>query len=177
MATTEEFVPDEGVYEENNGVYSARTGIILMDVDSKKISVHPKTGSPPVLKPGDIVVGRVDRVKGQVANVEIGAVRGNEDREVPFSDEAVIHISKISGDYVDEIKNELKPSDIIRARVVKVGRGSVKLSTVDDSLGVLVALCSECRAVLEKKDSNLKCPNCGNVTSRKITNDYRQGIL
>lgn len=177
LATTEEFVPDDGVYEEDNSIYSSRTGIVLMDSDSKKISVHPKTGVPPLMKQGDIVIGRIENIRGQIANVEIGAIRGSEGREISFSGDSIIHISNISEDYVEEIEDELKPADIIRARVTDLGKNSVKLSIVDDSLGVLVALCSECRSELEKKDSKLKCPNCGNAESRKTANDYRQGIL
>lgn len=177
LSTTEEYVPDEGVYEEGNGIYSSNTGIVLMDADSKKISVHPKTGTPPMLKEGDIVIGRINHVRGQIASVEIGAVRGNEDREIPFSGDAVIHISNISNDYVEEIEDQLKPADIIRARVIGVGKESVKLSIVDNSLGVLVAHCSDCRSVLRKENSSLTCDNCGNVETRKIANDYRQGIL
>lgn len=177
LSTTEEFVPDEGVYEEENGVYSSVTGVVLKDADSKKISVHPKTATPSELKKGDIIIGRISQIRGQIANVEIGVVRGNEDREVPFSGDAIIHISNISQDYVEEVEDELKPADIIRARVVNIGKESVKLSVVDDSLGVLVAHCSECRSLLEKEDSKLTCDNCGNTETRKIANDYRQGIL
>lgn len=177
LATTEEFVPEEGVYEEGNGIYSSRTGVTLKDIDSKTISVHPKTDTPPVLEKGDIVIGRVDRVRGQIASVDIGAVRGKEDREIPFSIDAVIHISKVSDDYVDELEDELRPNDIVRAKVLSATKESAELSVVDDSLGVLVGFCSKCRAVLDKEDSKLECPNCGHTTDRKITNDYRQGIL
>ncbi len=177
LATVEEFIPNEGVYEDGHSVYSSRTGIVLKDADTKKISVHPKTGTPPVLKKGDIVIGTIDQIRGQIANVEIAAVRGNEDREPSFSGDAIIHISNISDDYVEEIEDELKPADIVRARVTDLGKNSVKLSIVDDNLGVLVAFCSECRSELEKDNSELKCPNCGSVESRKIANDYRQGIL
>ncbi|MFP4005928.1 MAG: exosome complex RNA-binding protein Csl4 [Candidatus Hadarchaeia archaeon] len=177
LATPQEFIPSEGVYEEENGVYSSRTGIVLKDADSKEISVHPKTSIPPVFKEGDIVIGRIGRIRGQIANVEIGAIRGSEDREIPYIEEAIIHISKISDEYVDDIEDELKPGDIVRARVTGVAENSLRLSIVDTSLGVLVALCSKCRAVLEREDSDLKCPECGNVEGRKLANDYRQGIL
>ncbi|KXB00806.1 hypothetical protein AKJ40_00515 [candidate division MSBL1 archaeon SCGC-AAA259M10] len=177
LATAEEFIPDEGVYEEDHNVYSTRTGIVLKDTDSKKISVHPKTGNPPILKKGDIIIGSVDQIRGQIASIAIAAIRGNEDRELSFSGDSIIHISNISDDYVENIEDELKPADIVRARITDVGKNSAKLSIVDDSLGVLVAYCSECRSVLEKKDSKLKCPNCGSVEKRKIANDYRQGIL
>ncbi len=177
LATTQEFVPDEGVYEESNSIYSSRTGIVLMDADSKKISVHPKTGIPPAMNEGDIVIGQVDNIRGQIANIDIAAIRGNENREISFSGDAIIHISNISEDYVEEIEDEFKPADIIRARVTSVGKNSVKLSVVDENLGVLVGFCSECRNELEKVNSELKCPNCGNIEGRKTANDYRQGIL
>lgn len=177
LAKTAEFVPNEGVYEENDDVYSAATGVVLRDVDSKKISVHSKTDSVPSLENGDIVIGRISQIRGQIAKVDIAALRGSEDREVPVFGEAVIHISEISDDYVEEIEDEFKPADIIRARVISAGKGSIDLSTMDESLGVLVGFCSDCRHQLEKKDSKLKCSNCGNVETRKITNDYRQGIL
>lgn len=177
LATAEEFVPDEGVYEENSGIYSAVTGVTLRDIDSKKISVHPKTETPPEFSEGDIVIGRITNIRGQIANVDIGAIRGKNNREIPFSVDAIIHISEISDDYVDEIRDEFRPLDIIRAKVKAVGKDSVKLTTKGESLGVLVAFCSRCRNLLEKKNSKLKCPHCGDMTSRKITNDYRQGIL
>lgn len=177
LSTTEEFVPGEGVYEEDNGVYSSVTGVVLKDADTKKVTVHSKTDTPPVLKQGDIVIGRIARIRGQIASIDIAAIRGKEDREAFFSEDAIIHISKITDDYVEEIEDKLSPADIIRARVISAEKESVELSIVDDSLGVLLAYCSKCRTILEKEDDHLKCPNCGNVESRKITNDYRQGIL
>lgn len=177
LATTEEFVPDKGVYEEDNGIYASVTGVVLKDADTKKITVHPKIDTPPVLKRGDIVIGRVAQIRGQIANIDIAAIRGSEDRETPFSEDAIIHISKIADDYIEKIEDKLSLADILRARVIGAENESVKLSIVDDSLGVLLAYCSKCRTILEKKDDHLKCPNCGNVENRKITNDYRQGIL
>lgn len=177
LATVEEFIPAEGVYEESHNVFSSRTGIVLKDADSKKISVHPKTSSPPVLKNGDIIIGTIDNIRGQIANIKIAAIRGSEDREPTFSGDTIIHISNISDDYVENIEDELKPTDIIRGRVISESKNTAKISIVDDSLGVLVAYCSDCRSELEKKNSKLKCPNCGNIENRKIANDYRQGIL
>jgi len=177
LATVAEFIPNEGVYEKGDNVYSSRTGVVLKDADSKKISVHPKTGVPPTLNEGDIIIGTIDRIRGQIANVDIAAIRGDEGREPTVPDDSIIHISNISDDYVEEIEDELKPADIVRAKVIGLEKNSARLSIKGESLGVLVAFCSECRHEMEKSDSKLKCPNCGSVESRKIANDYRQGIL
>ncbi len=177
LATVEEFIPNEGVYEKNHNIYSSSTGVVLKDADSKEISVHPKTNTPPTLEQGDIVIGTVDGIRGQIANIGIAAIRGNEEREPTVPDDSIIHISNISEDYVEEIEDELKPADIVRAKVIGIGKNSAKLSIKGESLGVLVAFCSKCRHEMEKSDSKLNCPNCGSVESRKIANDYRQGIL
>ncbi|MBS3815115.1 MAG: exosome complex RNA-binding protein Csl4 [Hadesarchaea archaeon] len=177
LATAEEFIPGEGAYEEKGDIYSASTGVVLTDDREKRITVHQKTSMPPEPEPDDIVIGRVDRVRGQVANLTVGILRGREDRQLPSSGDAIIHISKVSDDYIEELEEQFKPGDIVRAKVLSTNRGSMRLSTVGDSLGVLVALCSKCRTVLEEKDSKLKCPSCGNIETRKIPKDYRQGIL
>lgn len=177
LATAEEFIPGEGAYEENDEIYSSSTGIVLMDAREKKVSVHQKTSMPPSLKSGDIVIGRIEKVRSQMANVSVGILRGREDRQLPSSGDGIIHISKVSEDYVEDLDQQFKPGDIVRAKVLSTNRGSMRLSTIGDSLGVLVALCSKCRTVLEKEDSKLKCPNCGNIEARKIPKDYRKGIL
>lgn len=177
LSTAEEFIPGEGAYEEDGEIYSSSTGVVLMDDREKKISVHQKTNKPPSPKEGDVVIGLVERVKGQMVNVSVGILRGREDRQLPSSGDSIIHISKVSDDYVEDLSKEFKPGDIVRAKVLSTNRGSMRLSTVGDGFGVLVALCSNCRTVLDKKDSKLKCSNCGNIENRKIPKDYRKGIL
>lgn len=177
LATAEEFVPGDGAYEENGNVYSSCTGVVLLDVRTKKVSVFPKTPTPPVLKRGDIVIGRVEQVREQSANVWIGVLRGREDRQLPLPDLGSIHVSQVRREYVKDLGNQFKPGDIVRTQVINARRRPIQLSTIDDGLGVIVAACSKCRSPLDKEDSKLKCPNCGRVEVRKIAGDYRQGIL
>lgn len=177
LATAEEFISGEGAYEEDGEIYSLSTGVVLMDAREKKISVHQKTSMPPSPERGDVAIGLVEGVRGQMANVSVGILRGREDRQLPSSGDAIIHISKVSDDYIEDLDQQFKPGDIVRAKILSTNRGSMRLSTVGDGFGVLVALCSKCRTVLEKKNSKLKCPNCGNIETRKIPKDYRKGIL
>lgn len=177
LATAEEFIPGDYAYEEGDKVYSSCSGVVLMDIKEKKVSVLPKTDVPPSLKRGDIVIGRVEEIRGQIASVSVVSLRGREDRQLPSSGEGVIHVSRIRDDYVEEVEREFKPGDIVRAKVLGTSRGSIRLSTMGDSLGVIVAICSRCRTTLEKENSKLKCPRCGNTETRKLVDDYRMGIL
>jgi exosome complex component CSL4 len=177
LATAEEFMPGEGAYEEDGKVYSSCTGVVLVDVRTKHISVFPRTAVPPELKRGDIVIGKIEEVRDQTASVHIGVLRGREDRQLPLPDFGSIHISQVRGSYLKDLSHEFRLGDIVRARVINVRRGAIQLTTAGDNLGVIMALCSKCRTPLDRDGSKLKCPNCGNVELRKLASDYRQGVL
>ncbi|MEM2907772.1 MAG: exosome complex RNA-binding protein Csl4 [Candidatus Hadarchaeales archaeon] len=177
LATAEEFMPGDGAYEEGGKIYSSCTGVVLVDVRMKRISVFPRAPQPPELKRGDVVIGRVEEVRDQLASVRIAVLRGREDRQLPLPDQGIIHVSQVRGGYVKDLTREFRPGDIVRARVINAQRVPVQLSTVGDNLGVIVASCSKCRTLLNRDNSKLRCPNCGNVEFRKIASDYRQGVL
>jgi exosome complex component CSL4 len=177
LATAEEFMPGEGAYEEDGKVYSSCTGVLLVDVRTKHISVFPRTTVPPELKRGDIIVGKIEEVRDQTATVHIGVLRGREDRQLPLPDYGSIHISQVRGSYLKDLSHEFRAGDIVRARVTNVRRGSIQLTTAGENLGVIMAACSRCRTPLDNVDDKLKCPSCGNVELRKLASDYRQGTL
>lgn len=177
LATAEEFVPGDGAYEEGGKIYSSCTGVVLVDVRTKHISVFSRTPGPPALKRGDVVIGRVEEVRDQGASVYIGVLRGREDRELPLPNMGTIHVSQVHTRYVEDLHRQFKPGDIVRARVLNASREPVQLSTAGDDLGIIVAACSRCRALLEREDSKLRCLECGNVEFRKLASDYRQGAL
>jgi len=177
LATAEEFVPAEGAYEEGDKIYSSCTGVVLVDVRTKHISVFSRTSGPPTLKRGDTVLGRVEEVRDQSANIHIGILKGREDRELPLPNMGTVHVSQVHTGYVKEMRRQFKPGDIVRAQVMNASREPVQLSTAGDNLGVVVAACSRCRTPLEREDSKLRCPECGNVEFRKLASDYRQGAL
>ncbi len=177
LATAEEFVPGDGAYEEEGKIYAASTGVVLVDARVKRISVFSRAQGPPTLKRDDVVVGRIEEVREQSANVFIGVLRGREDRELPLPNSGMIHISQTHTGYVKDLSSQFKAGDIVRARVLNAGREPVQLTTAGDELGVMVASCSRCRAPLEREGTKLRCPNCGNVEFRKLAKDYRQGVL
>ncbi len=177
LATAEEFVPGDGAYEESGKIYSTYTGVVLVDVRTKHISVFSRALGPPALKRDDVVIGRVEEVRDQGASIYIGVLRGREDRELPLPNKGSIHVSQVHTSYVEEMRQQFKLGDIVRARVLNASRAPVQLSTAGDDLGVIVAACSRCRAPLKREDSKLSCSECGNLEFRKLASDYRQGSL
>ncbi|HSV42267.1 MAG TPA: RNA-binding protein, partial [Methanomassiliicoccales archaeon] len=70
-----------------------------------------------------------------------------------------------------DASKELRPSDIIRAKIIQV-KPSIQLSTVHPHLGVVKALCRKCRQPLIRAEKGLYCPSCERYDHRKISDDY-----
>lgn len=175
LGVIEEFLPGEGVREENGELYATRAGKIRIDPEKMEISVEPVTDVPPLPKVGDVVIGRVVEVKPQAVIVQIIGIEGREnDREIATSKLAGIHISEIKEGFVEDITQEFKIGDVIRARVIANEKSPIQLSTKGPDLGVVYALCSSCRTPLIRRGDRLICPRCGNVETRKLSSLYRK---
>lgn len=169
VAEVEEFLPAEGTYEEDGKVYAAMMGELELDHGDKVARVRPFNPMAE-LKSGDFVFCAVTDVKNCMAICEVVAMEGKE-REITGDTSGTIHISKLSSDYVQDAGREVRPSDIIRAKVIQA-KPSVQLTTAGPHLGVVKALCKRCRAPLVRKDKGLYCNNCERNETRKIADDY-----
>lgn len=175
LGVIEEFLPGDGVREENGELYATRAGKVRIDSDKMEISVEPVTDVPPLPRVGDVVIGRVVEVKPQAVIVQIISIEGREnDREIATSKLAGIHISEIKEGFVEDITKEFKIGDVIRARVIANEKSPIQLSTKGPDLGVVYALCSRCRTPLIRRGDKLICPRCGNVETRKLSSLYRK---
>ncbi len=175
LGVIEEYLPGEGVIEENGELYATRAGRIRINEDRMEISVEPVTDTPPLPKVGDVVIGKVIEVKPQAAIIQLSKIEGRHGyREIATSKLAGIHISQVREGYVEDMRKEFKIGDIIRARVITDEKSPIQLTTRSPDLGVVYALCTRCRSPLVRRGSQLICPKCGNVETRKISNLYRK---
>ncbi|MCQ5376132.1 MAG: exosome complex RNA-binding protein Csl4 [Methanomassiliicoccales archaeon] len=169
VAVVEEFIPGEGTYEIDGKIFSAYCGDLELDYEEKIAKVSAR--NPPVtLKVGDVVYAEVTDVRNSMAICEVIAVEGKE-RDISGDTSATIHISKVSSGYTQDVGKELRPSDIIRAKVIQV-KPSLQLSTVGHHFGVILALCKKCRAPLKKRNRTLYCERCERTDVRKLADDY-----
>ena len=175
LGVIEEFMPGEGVREENGELYATRAGKVRINPEKMEISVEPVTDTPPLPQVGDIVLARVIEVKPQAVIVQLLQIEGREnDREIATSKLAGIHISQIKEGFVEDITKEFKIGDIVRAKVIANEKSPIQLSTRGKDLGVVYALCSRCRTPLIRRGDRLICPRCGNVETRKLSPYYRK---
>ncbi|MBA1341643.1 MAG: Exosome complex component Csl4 [ANME-2 cluster archaeon] len=176
IGTAEEFISNNNTFKYGGNIYSSATGQVKVNNKTRTISVVPETDIPPMIKNGDVVIGRVNDLRSSVALVEIAMIEGKGEREIVNLQPAAIHVSNVKDSYVKSLDYEFSPFDLVRAKVIDVK--AMRLSTSGNNLGVIKAYCSKCNVDMEKqsnngnKGSNLKCPVCGNIESRKLAANY-----
>ncbi|NMC58464.1 MAG: exosome complex RNA-binding protein Csl4, partial [Candidatus Methanofastidiosa archaeon] len=143
----------------------------------RSANVHSKTNVVPHIKEGDIVYGEVVSVKPQMVYVDLLALDGYTDKKLSANTKARIYVSQTSKQYVKSISTEFKNGDIVRERVVDTKGDAIRLSTAEDSLGVIRAVCSVCKKTLGIKDGKLECNYCNSKETRKTADDYLRAKL
>jgi exosome complex component CSL4 len=173
LGVTEEFLPSEWTYDDHGEIRSLVAGTVNIDQKNKKISIIPKTKSPALLKRGEVIVGQIRDVRGQRALVDVDGIK-NSKRSLPITFLGAIHISQAQKGYVDKLTDNFHIGDLIQARVTKVmGVDNADLTTAEDELGVIKAMCTNCRHFMKKTSKNeVKCPNCGKKESRNLSSTY-----
>jgi len=175
LGVIEEFSPGPGTYVDQGTIYSKATGRSLIDLTNKQVSVYPSVRVASSPRTGSIIIGQVAQVQIHTANVRILKI---DQKTLSGSFNGVLHISDSSPVYVDSMFDVCKSGDILRAKVVSEANRVYHLSTsVDRSLGVTFAFCSNCGHTLQWRRSRMRCPNCGKIENRKVASDYGKGEI
>jgi exosome complex component CSL4 len=169
VAVSEEYESGEGTYERDGKIYATAPGILSLD-DASKVARVRMFNPPAQLKVGDIVYATVSDIRSSMATAQVAVLHG-VDRQLSGDTEAAIHISNVSSDYTEEFRQVFRLGDIIRAQVIQA-QPSLQLTTAGPTLGVVKALCSECRGPLTRRGNDLYCERCEHSEQRKITSDY-----
>lgn len=170
LGTIEEYVPGYNVLEINGKIFSNILGRVEINQKHMMINVRPLQELP-ILRVGEIVYCVVQELYNEFALVAVVGIEGVEREIVGGRQDGIIHISKISDRYVDEIGKMFRIGDIIRAKVIRA-KPSLQLTTAEPHLGVVRALCMKCRHPLKKQENYLYCERCGRKETRKIADDY-----
>jgi exosome complex component CSL4 len=170
VAVAEEFEAGEGTFEEHGRIYAAQPGHLELDAQHRVARVA--AFNPPAhLRVDEVIYGAVDEVRASMVEARVLAVHGR-DRQVAGVIAASLHVSKISNAYVENIRDVMRLGDIIRARVIQT-EPSLQVTTAEANLGVVLALCANCRGPMERAGADrVRCPKCERTDSRKLTADY-----
>jgi len=170
VAVEEEYLAADGTFSQDGKIYAAQIGIL--DLNEEEMTASVISPNPPnVLRPGDTVFAIIADIRSTMATADVFAKEGVL-REIGNETYATIHVSKISGGYVDDVSKELRKGDYIRARVTSI-KPSLQLSTKEDHLGIIKSFCGACKTELVKKSrTQLYCSRCERTVQRKLADDY-----
>ena len=173
LGVTEEFVPAEWTFDDDGKIRSLVAGTVNLDQKNKRISIIPKTNSPIILKNGLVVFGQISEVRGQRALMKIEGAK-DQKRGLVTNFSGGIHISQADKGYVAKLTDEFHIGDLVEAKVTKViGLDNVDLTTAENELGVIKAMCTNCRSYMKQNSKHeVICPNCGRKEKRKISSKY-----
>jgi exosome complex component CSL4 len=173
ITVEEEFEAGRNAYEDKDGkVFSAKIGVTEFDEKNRNVSVKEAKRKCIPIDFGTIVIGRVILVKDSVVIISIGEAEKNGEKRIPVHSNAQLLVSNVSRDYVKSLRNEFRIGDIVKAKVVKVTKHSIDLTTSFPEFGVIKAFCTKCRNALQLFGRQLKCTKCGAVEKRKISTEY-----
>ena len=171
LASTIEYLPGDGVYEENGDIFASVSGNLIENMEKMTISVEPCIGTPAELSVGKVVIGKVKKVTEAVAVLTIAMVR-NEKR---FFDargrDGSIHVSNVSNEFVKDMRDKISIGDIVQAEILGI-EGRVDLGTDSPEYGIVFSRCKKSNLPLKKEGNVLKCDQSERTYRGKISTEY-----
>lgn len=174
VAIAEEFVAGPGTYEENGEVHAAWLGEVELDTREFVARVKPRTPTPIMLRPDDVVIGIIHEMRSSMSIVDVVARADALDREIAGDTNGTLHIAKAADHYLERFDDAFRRGDIIKARVLSVDP-SLQLTTKGPEFGVVKAYCPRCRRGMDVRGNGLACPECDWKESAKLSADYGTG--
>ncbi len=176
IASAEEFIPGDGVYDEDGVIKAYIIGRVAEDPKEHIINIIPSTTRPPIVEDKDTIIGMVKGLKDNAVLVRALYIEDKPHRYIAGQEEGSIHIANIRGSRIMDIRREFGIRDLIRAKVLRA-RPTIMLSTIGDEFGVIVSVCEKCNTIMKFEKQNIfKCPDCNSTKYRKIARFSRTFI-
>eukprot|EP00754_Rhynchopus_humris_P041760 Rhum_TRINITY_DN25299_c0_g2::Rhum_TRINITY_DN25299_c0_g2_i1::g.181467::m.181467/K07573/CSL4, EXOSC1; exosome complex component CSL4 len=170
---TSQIVGGEGTVRRGTMLCSTVAGRVFM-ASENVVSVSKKAKSSPVPYIGAKVLGRVKKVQGSLATVDIltigeslchttfkGTIRGEDVR--PASSQVIDNLKAV------EIWRCVKPNDVVRAEIIGLGdQKSYQLSTTRKELGVVCAVSQAGHQMIPAGTGDMQCTGTGHIEPRKV---------
>lgn len=173
LGTEEEYLAGKNAGVDDNGnIVACVVGKEEINPRNRSIEIKRSGKNAIPFEANDTVIGRVSLVKENSAVIELaGAERNGMEKKV-LRGVASIMIRMVDRGFVKQLSDKFRIGDIVKARVVSVSTCGVDCATTESEFGVIKAFCRKCRQPLHLFGMQLKCLNCGNAETRKISSDY-----
>ena len=173
LSSAEEAEPGQNTYSEKDEIFSATMGedqsapglatVRAKSRDLKLPAVGMEVyGVVAKASPNKAVAGciPVSEVEGQGRGVEVFAV---------------LPVMAIRRGYVNDLRDEVKIGDIIRARIRSVEKTGVEITMLPVECGIIACFCPRCRRRMDLHDTLFICGSCGWKERRKLPGMEEEG--
>jgi exosome complex component CSL4 len=165
----EEFLAGPGTFVDDGKILASWVGELVYNSHEHQVSVKPEKPMNKV-QYGDVVIATVDDLKASMVTLDIQRIE-DKDKMVMGETHAAIHVAKCSQDYVRDLEDVYRITDVVRAKVIQAAP-SIQLDTRDNEYGVIKARCHICRQPMVLKDRRLWCDECERFEDRKISTRF-----
>lgn len=174
VASIEEFEAGKNTYIDNGSVRSTALGVKVYDFKRRIVKIDQKN-SPMLPKIGDIIVGYIEMLFGNMFSVRILYINDKKS-DAGFSAIASTRLGGGAGFGRDRGDRRgriiFRIGDIVRGRVISLLNSTIHITIDEKEFGVLYALCFICGGDTVRVNNTVKCIECGSYEERKLTNDY-----
>lgn len=177
LSVIEEYDAGKNTYVDEGDIRSSVIGGSSINLPDRILNVIQKN-SPMIPKIGDVVVGYIDMLFGNMISVRIVYINEVYSKS-GFSAIASTRLSNSGGGYGSSWRERgykgkyvFKVGDIIRGKVYSLLNSSIHLTLEEKDLGVVYTICFSCGNEFTKVPGGLKCNSCGNFEDRKVSADY-----
>ena len=173
LSVEEEFGAGKNTFEDKEGnIFASVVG--KQDFNNKDREVSVKTTKEVnQIELGSIVTGKIVRIKDPVVTIEISKIERDGKEQVSSFGIVQLMIANVSRDHINFLRDEFRLGDIIKAKVIKINKFGIDVTTQYPEFGVIKAYCSNCRNALELYGRTLKCSKCGSIEKRKLSTEFR----
>ncbi|MFL6472933.1 MAG: exosome complex RNA-binding protein Csl4 [Nitrososphaeraceae archaeon] len=174
VASIEEFEAGKNTYIDNGSVRSTALGVKVYDFKRRIVKIDQKN-SPMLPKIGDIIIGYIEMLFGNMFSVRILYINDKKS-DAGFSAIASTRLGGGAGFGRDRGDRRgriiFRIGDIVRGRVISLLNSTIHITIDEKEFGVLYALCFNCGDDTVRVNNTIKCIECGSYEERKLTNDY-----
>jgi exosome complex component CSL4 len=169
LGTEEEFEPGNGALNRGGVVVAARIGESRPDMSNRVMTVKPAKIIAKLPERGDYVIGTVESAASSIAQVKIEAINDE------LSTKEFSGMLSMRDERHRRSSPQIKPGDLIRAKVISTKNSIFHLSLDDPNCGVLFTVCSNCGGrVVALGRGAVKCTECGWTDDRMLSEDFVQ---
>ncbi len=166
LTSAEEAEPGQNTYTEGDEVFSATMG--EDESEPGRATVRSKTRNLPSPEIGMEVYGVVIKSSPNKAIIGCIPVSEAEGQGRGLETEAVIPVTAVRRGYVNDMRDEVKIGDIVRAKIKSVEKTGLEATLQPKECGIVACFCPRDRTRMDLHDTLFVCPACNWKERRKL---------